>query len=181
VRGAGLPGMQQDLVLVGSEVMEIPCLCNHIDFFCHVDYFIHLGLGCLVSIFFPFCFLLCLAYDCVCGFVQYINRDWAAHPALLGGFHVGLIRGLICGVLHFFYSRIYELSEFIRIQYIFLSLLSQSPRQAFGRDHDGVNHTLLDGDLAQDHIPTLAPLERNPHRERDGVDRNAMTGKGTDS
>jgi hypothetical protein len=44
--------------------------------------------------------------------------------------------------------------------------------QAFG---DAVNHTLLEGDLAQDHIPALVPLERNPRRERDGADRNAVT------
>ena len=107
------------MVLVGSEVKQIPCLCNHIDFFCHLEYFIHLGLGSFVSIFFLFCFILCLACDCACGFVQYINRDWATHAALLGGFYVGLTRGLICGVLQFFYSRIYELSEFMRMQYIF--------------------------------------------------------------
>ena len=170
------------MVLVGSEVKQIPCLCNHIDFFCHVDYFIHLGLGFFVSIFFLFCFILCLACDCACGFVQYINRDWATHPALLGGFYVGLTRGLICGVLHFFYSRIYELSEFMRMQYIFLSLLLTSP--VWSRPSvwviDVVNHALLEGDLAQDHIPTLALLERSPHRERNGADRNAVTVKGTD-
>lgn len=46
---------------------------------------------------------------------------------------------------------------------------------------DAVIHSLLEGDLAQDHTLTLAPLERSPHRERDGADRNAMTVKGTDS
>jgi hypothetical protein len=37
---------------------------------------------------------------------------------------------------------------------------------------DAVN---LEGDLAQDHIPILAALERSPHRERNGADRNGMT------
>ena len=40
---------------------------------------------------------------------------------------------------------------------------------------------MLEGDLAQDHIPSVAPLERSPHRERAGVDGNAMTVKGTDA
>src|SRR5258707_13378064 len=105
VRGVGLPGMRLDMALVGSEMMVTPCLCNHTDSLCHTDYFIHFGLGCLVSISFPFSFFfLCLACDCACGFVQYINRERAAQPARLGGFYVGLIRGLICGMLNFFYS-----------------------------------------------------------------------------
>lgn len=80
------------------------------------------------------------------------------------------IRGLICGVLHFFYSRIDELSELSGYS-LFLSLL---PRRLRGQK-PSVCHTLLEGDLAQDHIPVLVPMERSLRRERDGADRNAVT------
>lgn len=63
----------------------------------------------------------------------------------------------------------------------FLSFLSRRPRGQAKCLADAVNRTLLEWELAQDHIPTSVPLERSPHRERDGVDRNAVTAKGTDS
>ena len=65
----------------------------------------------------------------------------------------------------FFYSRIDELSELSGYSLFFLSLLPRRPWPKAKRLVDGVNHTLLEGDLAQDHIPTLAPLERTPHKE----------------
>jgi hypothetical protein len=104
-----------------------------------VVYFIHLGLGCLVSISFPFSFFfLFLACDCACGFVHYINRERAAQPVRLGGFYVGLIRGLICGMLNFFLfvHCIHELSELSGYSILFLSLFSRRARgdEAFGCD-----------------------------------------------
>jgi hypothetical protein len=52
--GLCLHGMQLDLVLVGSKVMQILCLCN-IDSFCvsATSILIFLGLGSLISI--PLC------------------------------------------------------------------------------------------------------------------------------
>jgi hypothetical protein len=48
----------------------------------------------------------------------------------------------------------------------FLSLLPRRPWPKAKRLVDAVDHTLLEGGLAQGHIPTLVPLERSPHWER---------------
>lgn len=91
-----------------------------------------------------------------------------------------LIADFFTACSHFYYSRIHELSEFYQ-EYIFLSFLSRRPRGQAKRSADAVNRTLLEWELAQDHIPTSAPLERSPHGERNGADRYAVTAKGTDS
>jgi hypothetical protein len=101
-RGVGLPGTQRGLPLVGFVVMETHCLCNT-DILCLVDYFIHLGIGCLVSIFFLLFFLVSGVRFCACGFVQH-NRDWAAEKpccSLLRVLWRTFFRGLIYGVHHF--------------------------------------------------------------------------------
>jgi hypothetical protein len=80
--GVGLHGTEQGLRLAGFEGMQTHCLCN-IDFFCHVDYFIRLGLGCLVSIFFLTVFSCVWCAFRACDFVQYMNRGWTGKTALL--------------------------------------------------------------------------------------------------